>query len=56
MYTYNIKICLSIPSLKLNVFDTLIQTVGTFLILNDQTFIVKPTKSDSHPLLCFAEE
>ena len=48
-YRYNIKICLSIPLLKLNVFDTLIQTVGTFLILIDET---RKSDSQSHRLSC----
>jgi len=48
-YRYNIKICLSIPLLKLNVFDTLIQTVGTFLVLIDET---RKSDSQSHRLSC----
>lgn len=35
MYRYNIKEGLLIPPLKLNVFDTLISIVGTFVILVD---------------------
>jgi hypothetical protein len=44
---YNIKYCPSIPLLKLNVFDTLLQTFGTFMILTDQRPMPTIKKTES---------
>jgi len=52
-YRYNIKNWLSISLSKLIVFDTLIQTVGTFLVLIDETLIDETRKSDSHHTRCY---